>query len=186
MLNSQSTLLCCCLTFLVLQYTESFTSIKSQSFCVSTKNLLSKTTSIMASSDSLPDKNSEKKSWDFFRFLNTANFYGAFRPSFLKPKMSTVTDTVKPGTIIWSKAEMNSPGIVQWGPLDDVVMGGVSKSDLLPGKTFDGIWTGFVTSANNGMVLVLKSEVTTIFIITYTKYLYLYIFRLFCYCITKV
>ena len=47
---------------------------------------------------------------------------------------------------MWSKEEKK----VEWGPLDDVVMGGVSKSDLSVGQTFEGKWTGFVTSENNG------------------------------------
>jgi hypothetical protein len=32
----------------------------------------------------------------------------------------------------------------------EVVMGGVSRSDLEPGQAFTGRWTGFVTSENNG------------------------------------
>jgi len=46
---------------------------------------------------------------------------------------------------------------VEWGALDDVVMGGVSKSNIDP-KTFTGYWTGFVTSANNGGFAGIRSK----------------------------
>ena len=94
------------------------------------------------------DKKSEKKNWEIGRFLKTYAFYNSIKIPFIsdliKPKADTIS--VKPGDVLWSKEEKK----VEWGPLDDVVMGGVSKSDLSVGQTFEGKWTGFVTSENNG------------------------------------
>lgn len=97
------------------------------------------------------DVKAEKKPWEFFRFLKTASFYGAFKPKLpffpeAPPKESV---SVKPNDLIYSITE-NQNAIVEWGPLDDVVMGGASKTDLLPGEKFNGIWSGFITTANNG------------------------------------
>ena len=63
--------------------------------------------------------------------------------------------TVKAGDVLWSTEEQK----VSWGPLDDVVMGGVSKSNLEVGQPFDGKWTGFVTSANNGGFAGIRSKI---------------------------
>eukprot|EP01035_Chromulina_nebulosa_P021035 gene21035-27261_t len=98
-----------------------------------------------------PSKNdkSTKKNWEFGRFLKTGTFYNAFQPQIIKRLFNPVKSAqlFKPNQIIWSNQETND---ISWGPLDDVVMGGVSKSDINPGDQFNGSWTGFVTSANNG------------------------------------
>jgi Complex I intermediate-associated protein 30 (CIA30) len=90
-----------------------------------------------------------KKPWEFFRFIRTANFYEAFKPKFMRSSTGE-SATVRPGDTIWTAAGKNSLAAAQWGPLDDVVMGGASKTDLAPGAPFDGVWSGFVTTANNG------------------------------------
>jgi hypothetical protein len=57
---------------------------------------------------------------------------------------------VKPNELIWSNDEQGNKFSFQWGPLDDVVMGGASKSSINEGNKWDGIWRGLVTTANNG------------------------------------
>ena len=91
-----------------------------------------------------------KKPWEFFRFLKTATFYGAFKPKlpFIREPTPAGSVAVKPGAILWNAPDLNPE--LEWGPLDDVVMGGASKSDLAPGGKFDGVWSGLVTTANNG------------------------------------
>lgn len=92
-----------------------------------------------------------KKPWEFGRFVNTVRFYNAFQPKIpflskiFKGKNRPLQD-VTVNSVIWS---IDNP-TMDWGPLDDVVMGGVSKSDLKVGQKFDGNWTGFVTTENNG------------------------------------
>jgi hypothetical protein len=63
-------------------------------------------------------------------------------------KKSGNVKVVEPSEEIWSID--SNPFSMKWGPLDDVVMGGVSKTNLNPGETFNGTWTGMVTTANNG------------------------------------
>lgn len=91
---------------------------------------------------------SKRKSWDWGRFLKTATFYDSLLPKLpFTSKLSSDRVMFKPGDTIW---ESKNPFTLQWGPLDDVVMGGVSKSDLEPGDRFNGTWKGIVTSENNG------------------------------------
>lgn len=101
----------------------------------------------------------QKKPWEFFRFLKTASFYGAFKPKlpFLKEKTPDGSLGVQPGSIIWSSSDQNPE--LEWGPLDDVVMGGASKSDLAPGGKFNSVWSGFVTSANNGGFAGIRTKI---------------------------
>lgn len=90
----------------------------------------------------------KKKSWDLGRFLKTASYYDSLIPKLpFTSKLSKDKVIFNPGSIIW---ESKNPFSLQWGPLDDVVMGGVSKSNLEPGERFDGNWQGIVTSENNG------------------------------------
>ena len=52
------------------------------------------------------------------------------------------------GAVIYSASSTSVD--LGWYALDDVVMGGASKSNLNPGTKFDGVWTGYVTTAQNG------------------------------------
>lgn len=104
----------------------------------------------------------ERKPWEFGRFLRTASFYGALRPRLPFFPRDTSSSTlqkvaIKPRTTLW-KANDSTYGI-EWGPLDDVVMGGASKSDLAPGESFNGTWKGFVTTANNGGFVGIRTKV---------------------------
>lgn len=100
-----------------------------------------------------------KKPWEFFRFLKTASFYGAFKPKlpFLPEPIPSASVSVKPGSALYQISDTEPE--LQWGPLDDVVMGGASKSDLIPGGKFDGVWSGFVTTANNGGFAGIRSKI---------------------------
>jgi hypothetical protein len=98
---------------------------------------------------------SVRQRWELGRFLRTANFYGALTPKIALPfltRKSSKSKLVSPGDVLWNS--LKDDGKCQsdfiWGPLDDVVMGGVSKSDLNPGEAFKGLWSGFTSSANNG------------------------------------
>jgi hypothetical protein len=86
--------------------------------------------------------------WELGRFLKTAAFYDAVLPRipFFAKKLSSERNFIK-DKIIWSNEKRNG---IEWGPLDDVVMGGISRSNLEPGQSFDGNWTGIVTTENNG------------------------------------
>ena len=121
--------------------------------------LTTKTTTTTSSSlKATQDKEEVKKqTWQIGRFLRTAGFFNAFKVPILSDLISPVrTDTVqvRTGDTLWSKDDTK----VEWGPLDDVVMGGVSKSDLAVGQKFNGKWTGFVTSANNGGFAGIRSK----------------------------
>eukprot|EP01038_Epipyxis_sp_PR26KG_P007116 gene7116-9712_t len=101
-----------------------------------------------AKTDDKPKSKTERKPWEFGRFLRTAGFYGALTPKipFLS-RTKSPSSQIEPRTTIWDSNNIQG---VEWGPLDDVVMGGASKSDLSPGEKFTGRWTGVTTSANNG------------------------------------
>lgn len=99
----------------------------------------SRNNNVTSMSSSNSQAKTPKKPFQLFRFVKTLSFYDVLTPGFLKKKGSTVR-SYRPNDLIWSKSEDNG---FQWGPLDDVVMGGVSKTDLEAGKKFDGIWKGF-------------------------------------------
>lgn len=92
------------------------------------------------------------KRWDFGRFLKTAGFFNAIIPSLpFYSKLSKNKVNLAPNMAIWSANGVGKTMVdVEWGPLDDVVMGGVSKSDLSIGKIFAGEWSGYVSTENNG------------------------------------
>jgi Complex I intermediate-associated protein 30 (CIA30) len=58
------------------------------------------------------------------------------------------SDIVGVGSIVWSSSPDSTD--LGWYALDDVIMGGQSKSNLPPGSKFDGIWTGMVTTDGGG------------------------------------
>ena len=141
---------------LLLSFAASFPSIVCFAVRPSTSNIRS-FTKILASESS--SEKAAKRPWEFFRFLKTASFYGAFKPKlpFMKVAPTSGSAVVKPGTLLWDiKSETTE---VEWGPLDDVVMGGASKSDLAPGGNFDGVWSGIVTTANNGGFAGIRSKI---------------------------
>ena len=78
----------------------------------------------------LAAKTEKKRSpWEFFRFLKQANFFSALKPKFMRSSaVAAGAIEVRPGTVLWSKDDKKG---VEWGPLDDVVMGGASKTGRL-------------------------------------------------------
>ena len=112
------------------------------------------------------EKNS-RQPWEFGRFIRTANFYGAlkvkipFIPNFKK----TEVKNIGVNELLWD-SELKDSDLI-WGPLDDVVMGGASKSDLSPGDYFNGKWTGF------------QYNLTIYIIIIYYHYYYYYYYILY-------
>ena len=75
-------------------------------------------------------------------------FHNMFLPK--TPDLSK-SQVVKPGDFIWSSTDdISSPDTVQWESVDDVVMGGASKSNLDPGDIFNGTWTGIISTARSG------------------------------------
>lgn len=78
-----------------------------------------------------------KQKWDFSRFVKTAAFYDALLPRlpFLSRLKLNDRLVLKPNDVIWSSKKSSEQGDkIKWGPLDDIVMGGVSKSDIEPGQ----------------------------------------------------
>ena len=99
---------------------------------------LSKYSSSALLSTTSSSSSEKRESWDFVRFVRQSSKFVSL------PKPPTKPNIVQPGDVIWSPS---SSSLFSWGPLDDVVMGGVSSS------TFDnksGLWTGFVTDKNSG------------------------------------
>ena len=88
----------------------------------------------------------ERQSWNPFRFITQSS-------KFITLPFSQRNDiTVQPGDVLWVPSI--SSNSVNFGPLDDVVMGGVSSSSF-DGVT--GIWDGTVTDANNGGFIGIRS-----------------------------
>lgn len=112
---------------------------------------------IMSSNKESKDTKPTRRSWEIGRFIKTANFYDGLKPKFIRqifnPKKESVV--VPPNSIIWSNTNSND---ISWGPLDDVVMGGVSQSKIKPGDTFTGKWDGLVTSENNGGFVGIRTK----------------------------
>lgn len=108
-------------------------------------------THILAAKDSTgPSSKPTVKPWEFGRFLKTLNFYDVLKPKFsFFPFRDKRNDSLKLNKDfqLWSPTNRD---LMQWGPLDDVVMGGRSKSDLQFGDTFDGTWTGVTTAEGGG------------------------------------
>jgi len=84
----------------------------------------------------------ERVPWEFTRFLSQSVRFVS-PPSLLPPMPATA---VPPGGILWSPSARASSSFGNWAPLDDVVMGGASKSVF----SRDGYWSGTVTEANSG------------------------------------
>lgn len=61
--------------------------------------------------------------------------------------METELESNKPGSIVWSTSTKELD--LGWYALDDVVMGGQSKTSKMPNNE-SGIWSGVVTTAGGG------------------------------------
>ena len=84
--------------------------------------------------------------WDPVRFATTAAFFNAPpSPGELLKRVLT-PPPARPDGLLWSAER---PELLEWGPLDDVVMGGVSRSTFVTGGSY-ATFSGVVTSENNG------------------------------------
>ena len=84
--------------------------------------------------------------WDPVRFATTAAFFNAPpSPGELLKRVLT-PPPARPDGLLWSAER---PELLEWGPLDDVVMGGVSRSTFITGSSC-ATFSGVVTSENNG------------------------------------
>mmetsp|Transcript_26123 Transcript_26123/g.38677 ORF Transcript_26123/g.38677 Transcript_26123/m.38677 type:complete len:273 (-) Transcript_26123:435-1253(-) len=92
----------------------------------------------------------EKVPWDGMRFLQQSSKF--FTPPRLFQKKDEGTKVVNPGDTLWEPSSANN--LFSFAPLDDVVMGGASKSNF---DNETGNWRGFVTSANNGGFVGIRS-----------------------------
>lgn len=85
--------------------------------------------------------------WNPLRFLQQSSRFVQFPGT----TGSSTTVTVNPGDVLYQGGN-NAQNEFDFAPLDDVVMGGASKS------TFSsGIWRGTVTDANNGGFIGIRS-----------------------------
>jgi len=100
----------------------------------------SSNTRTRSSSSQLSAATKERQPWDVLRFVQQSSKFVSFP---FVPSSSKSKQSVKPGDILWQPASSS----FQWAPLDDVVMGGASKSNL---DNASGLWKGSVTDANNG------------------------------------
>jgi hypothetical protein len=102
----------------------------------------------MLSMSSKESSSTERKPWEFFRFLRQSSKFVS--PPFVGGRKEQ--KTIQPCQTLWQASDSNS--VFTMAPLDDVVMGGASAS------TFDsntGTWTGTVTDANNGGFVGIRS-----------------------------
>ena len=90
----------------------------------------------------------KRQPWDVLRFINQSSKFITF-PSF--GSTSSSKRIVKPGEVLWQPSSSRS---FQWAPLDDVVMGGASRSDI---DNKSGLWKGLVTDANSGGFVGIRS-----------------------------
>jgi hypothetical protein len=91
----------------------------------------------------------ERLPWDFGRFLQQSSRFVSL-PTLFPRALNKVL--VSPGDVIWSSGSKSN--VFTFSPLDDVVMGGASKSGF---DTETGIWKGTVTEANNGGFVGIRS-----------------------------
>lgn len=107
---------------------------------LASSSLKSSTSSSSSDTGTAPDTSANKKRepWDFIRFVRQSSKFVSL------PKQQTEPTQIEPGDVLWSSS---SSSLFTWGPLDDVVMGGVSSSTF---NNDNGKWSGFVTDKNSG------------------------------------
>lgn len=90
------------------------------------------------------DVTQERRPWEIGRFARQSSKFVTLPFSRIDKKV------VRPNDVLWEYDDRN----FEFGPLDDVVMGGASSS------TFDNVsgrWRGTVTDANNGGFIGIRS-----------------------------
>jgi hypothetical protein len=113
--------------------------------------LLPTTTTGFAAPNSSPDvKQAEQRQpWEFGRFVQQSSKFVSLPNPF---KSNEAAVTIQPGDMLWTPSPASSS--FSFGPLDDVVMGGVSSSNF---DNDSGTWKGTVTDANNGGFIGIRS-----------------------------
>lgn len=108
---------------------------------------------LAAAGDDDASSRTARKPWEFFRFVSQSSKF-VTPPSlpFIGGGKKGTTRKVKPGEILWTPS--SSSNIFSFAPLDDVVMGGASSSNV---DNNTGMWTGTVTDANNGGFVGIRS-----------------------------
>lgn len=86
--------------------------------------------------------------WNPLRFVQQSSRFVQFPGT----TGSSTTVTVKPGDVLYQAGNNKAQNEFDFAPLDDIVMGGVSKSTFS-----NGIWKGTVTDANNGGFIGIRS-----------------------------
>lgn len=83
--------------------------------------------------------------WNFPRFVQTAAFFNG-PVEVLRRLAPTKPSPPRRDGLIWSA---DQPSLLEWGPLDDVVMGGVSQSTFAVERGC-GVFSGTISTENNG------------------------------------
>lgn len=94
--------------------------------------------------------------WDLPRFIQTANFFNGPVQQ-LKRILPSSTKPLGRDGLIWGAGRFD---LLEWGALDDVVMGGASQSNFMLKQDF-GIWEGTITTENNGGFAGCRSRAVT-------------------------
>mmetsp|Transcript_10767 Transcript_10767/g.18343 ORF Transcript_10767/g.18343 Transcript_10767/m.18343 type:complete len:292 (-) Transcript_10767:782-1657(-) len=93
----------------------------------------------------------ERKPWELFRFISQSSKFVTLPPLPFAAK-NPVKRKVGVGETIWEAGNPNN--FFNFAPLDDVVMGGASNSNI---DNNTGTWSGKVTDANNGGFVGVRS-----------------------------
>eukprot|EP00545_Synedropsis_sp_CCMP1620_P005604 CAMPEP_0119005408 /NCGR_PEP_ID=MMETSP1176-20130426/1701_1 /TAXON_ID=265551 /ORGANISM="Synedropsis recta cf, Strain CCMP1620" /LENGTH=252 /DNA_ID=CAMNT_0006957213 /DNA_START=23 /DNA_END=781 /DNA_ORIENTATION=- len=88
-----------------------------------------------------------RQPWEFGRFVKQSSKFVSLPNPF---RRSSNEVKIEPGEILWTPSSSS----FSFGPLDDVVMGGVSSSNF---DNDSGSWKGTVTDANNGGFIGIRS-----------------------------
>jgi len=97
-----------------------------------------------------------RQPWDLPRFVETANFFSG-PGEVLKRLLPLPQRSIGPDGLIWSKSRLD---LLEWGSLDDVVMGGASQSKFSVVQDV-GVWAGTITTENNGGFAGCRSRAVT-------------------------
>jgi len=101
-------------------------------------------------SDGSGQTGGERKPWDVGRFAQSVAFFNGPIDVIKRvlPKPPSVARS-----LVWSTTQ---PELLEWGQLDDVIMGGVSQSSFV-----NGVFSGFVSTDNNGGFAGTRSKALT-------------------------
>lgn len=94
----------------------------------------------------------QRRPWEFLRFVRQSSKFVS-PPSLPFAGPTTRRRTVTPGDLLYSPSG-RAGDLFGFAPLDDVVMGGASSSDI---DNNTGVWSGAVTSANGGGFVGVRS-----------------------------